>query len=264
MLESLANQTLLPIKVVVVNDNSTDTTENIISEFANKYSWITSINIASSEEHIPGSKVVNGFYKGFETLDDNYDIICKFDADIILPNNYLESIVNLFNSEKKIGIAGGLAFIKKNDEWVYETISSKEHVRGPFKAYRKSCFKDIGGLKKSIGWDTVDVLLAQFYDWKIRTDKTLHVKHLKHTGKTYSGKSKYLQGEAFYKMRYGFPLTLIASLKSAFSKRSFSYFSNTLKGYFKAKQNKPEFLVTKEQGDFIRNLRWKRIYKKIF
>ena len=264
MLESLANQTHLPKKVLVVNDNSTDETAKITSEFTNKYSWITTINTTSSASHIPGSKVINAFYKGFDTLDNDFDIICKFDADIVLPNNYLESIINLFNSDKKIGVAGGLAYIKKNDEWIYETISSKDHVRGPFKAYRKACFKEIGGLQASIGWDTVDVLLAQFYGWKVTTVKNLHVKHLKPTGKSYNQKSKFLQGEAFYKLRYGFILTFIASLKSAINKSSFSYFLNTLKGYFKAKQNKLEFLVTKEQGEFIRNLRWKGIFKKLF
>ena len=263
MLESLVKQTLLPKKVIIVNDNSTDDTPKIISEFTSTYNWISTLNINTSTSHLPGSKVINAFYKGFETLNDDYDIICKFDADIILPNNYLENIVNLFRSDEKIGIAGGLAYIKKNDKWIYETISSKEHVRGPFKAYRKNCFKEIGGLKISIGWDTIDVLLAQFYGWKVKTDKTLHVKHLKPTGITYNQKSKHLQGEAFYKMRYGFTLTLIASLKSAMNKRSLSYFTNTLKGFFKTKNNNQEYLVTKDQGEFIRNLRWKGIFKKI-
>lgn len=264
MLESLAYQTLLPKKVVVVNDNSTDNTSKIVSEFASKLNWISTINTTSSIAHVPGSKVINAFYKGFESLDEDYDIICKFDADIILPNNYLYSIANLFESDETIGIAGGLAYIKKNNDWVYETVSSKNHVRGPFKAYRKACFNDISGLKTSIGWDTVDVLLAQYYGWKIATDKNLKVKHLKPTGKTYSDKSKYLQGEAFYKMRYGIVLTFIASLKSAINKRSASYFINTLNGYFKAKNNKQEYIVTAKQGKFIRNLRWKGIFKKMF
>lgn len=264
MLESLTNQSLLPKKVVVVNDNSTDDTKQVISDFTNRYNWISTINVTSSEDHIPGSKVIEAFYKGLETLDVNYDIICKFDADIILPKNYLEGIETLFSSDEKIGVAGGLAYIKKNNKWVYETISSKDHVRGPFKAYRKACFKSIGGLKQSIGWDTLDVLLAQFYGWKVATDDNLHVKHLKPTGITYSEKSKYLQGEAFYKMRYGFVLSFIAVFKSAFKRGSFSYFKSAIKGYFLAKKKKSEFLVTEDQGKFIRNLRWKGIFRKLF
>lgn len=264
MLDSLVNQTLLPKKVVVVNDNSTDTTSEIILEFTKSFDWISTVNIKSSKEHIPGNKVINAFYKGLETLDDDYDIICKFDADIILPENYLESISDLFKSDDKIGIAGGLAFIKKNENWIYESVSSKNHVRGPFKAYRKQCFKDIGGVKPSIGWDTLDVLLAQFYSWKVTTIKTLHVKHLKPTGQTYHPKSKYLQGEAFYKMRYGIVLTCIASLKSAIKLKKINHFTNAIKGYFKAKNSDIKFLVSKEQGLFIRKYRWKNIFKKLF
>ena len=201
---------------------------------------------------------------GLNSLDDNYDIICKFDADIILPSNYLESLISIFNSDHKIGIAGGLAFIEKNGNWIYETVSSKEHVRGPFKAYRKKCFEDIGGLIPSIGWDTVDTLLAQYNGWKVQTDKNLKVKHLKPTGISYSNASKFLQGEALFKMRYGFVLTCIASLKSAINKRSASYFINSLKGYFKARKHNLNFLVTEDQGNFIRKLRWNGIFNKLF
>lgn len=263
MLQSLIEQSVLPKQVVVVNDNSTDATEDIILNYTKAYSWLTSINIKSSKDHIPGTKVINAFYKGLETLDNDYDVICKFDADIILPPNYLESIIALFKSDPKVGIAGGLAYIKKENIWVYETIASKKHVRGPFKAYRKECFEAIGGLKRSIGWDTLDVLLAQFYGWTIKTDTSLHVKHLKPTGKTYHKSSKYLQGEALYKMRFGIVLTLLSALKSALARRRFFYFTNTIQGYYKAKSQNIIPLVTEDQGEFIRSLRWKGVKQKL-
>jgi len=263
-LESLVNQTLQPKQVVVVNDNSSDKTPQIISTYTKKYNWISSINITSSNEHIPGAKVINAFYNGFEILDDNYDIICKYDADIFFPNNYLKSISKIFESDKRIGIAGGIPFIKKKDKWVFEKVASKNHVRGPIKSYRKKCFEDIGGLKESVGWDSIDILLAQYFGWKVQTIKNLHVKHLKPTGNTYSKNTKHLRGEALYKMRFGFILTIIASLKSAFNKRSGTYFLNSVIGYFKAKRQKQEFLVDKNQGRFIRQLHWKNIRKKVF
>jgi cellulose synthase/poly-beta-1,6-N-acetylglucosamine synthase-like glycosyltransferase len=263
MLASLVNQTLLPKKVIVVNDNSTDNTQNIIDRFTANHSWLKSISIQSSKEHVPGSKVVNAFYKGLETLDNEYDIICKFDADIILPENYLQTIVTLFKNDKKIGIAGGLAYIEKNQKWVHENIASKNHVRGPIKAYRKDCFKAIGGLKKSIGWDTVDVLLAQYYGWKIKTDTTLHVKHLKPTGTSYNNKSRFLQGEAFFKMRYGLIITILAALKKGFKNRSLTLFFNDIKGFYRAKNNDLEYLVSEEEGKFIRKFRWKGIKSNI-
>jgi len=263
MLESLTKQTILPQKVVVVNDHSTDNTQDIINTFTNNHHWLQSIQIQTSNQHIPGSKVIHAFNKGFETLDANYDIICKFDADIILPNHYLESIIALFNTNDHVGMAGGLAYIKKNNVWMYEEIASKNHVRGPIKAYRKNCFKAIGGLKKSIGWDTVDVMLAQYYGWEIKTNKSLIVKHLKPTGNSYHKNSKHLQGEAFYKMRYGFKLMLIATLKKGFKHYSFTQVINDVKGFLKAKSNNVNFIVTEEEGRFIRLLRWKGIRKKL-
>ncbi|WMI69669.1 glycosyltransferase family 2 protein [Mangrovimonas sp. YM274] len=258
-LESLVAQTLLPKQLVVVNDNSTDATLKVAKEFANKYPWISVIDISSSEEHQPGSKVVNAFYKGLETLDVAYDIICKFDADLIFPPNYLEKVAALFKSNDTIGIAGGILYIEKNDNWVYENIAKQTHVRGPIKAYRKQCFEEIGGLKRSIGWDTVDTLLAQYHGWQMATDTNLKVKHLKPTGAQYQKNSKYKQGEAMYKMRYGITITSIAALKLAMKKKSPSLFKDYLMGYFKAKQNGLEYLVSKPEGDFIRSLRWKGI-----
>ena len=65
-----------------------------------------------------------------------------------------------------------------------------------------------------------------------------------------------------YKMRYGFTITLISALKLAYKKGSFSLFKDYMTGFFKAKQNKLEFLVTKEQGLVIRQLRWKGMLNK--
>ena len=261
-LESLANQSLLPKKVVVVNDNSTDNTKTIIEDFSKKYTWVTLVNNVSSNEHLPGSKIINAFYKGYETLDDSFDVICKFDADLIFPSNYLEQLSKHYNSNPKLGMASGFCYIQNNGDWVLENLTRKDHIRGALKSYRKDCFLQIDKLKPSMGWDTVDELLAKFYGWNILTDQTLHVKHLKPTGISYNKASKYLQGEAMYKMRYGFTITLISALKLAYKKGSFSLFKDYMTGFFKAKQNKLEFLVTKEQGLFIRQLRWKGMLNK--
>ena len=261
-LDSLIHQTLLPKRLVVVNDNSTDTTEEIVEAYAENHEWISLVNSKSTDQHLPGSKIINAFYKGLETLDENYDIICKFDADLIFPNNYLETLSNHFIANPKLGMAAGFCYIKKNEDWVLESLTRKDHIRGALKAYRKACFFQIGKLKPSMGWDTIDELLAKYYDWEILTDESLHVKHLKPTGISYHKASKYLQGEAMYKMRYGFMITLISALKLAYKKGNFSLFRDYMNGYFKAKKENITYLVTEEQGKFIRNLRWKNMISK--
>ena len=263
-LTSLINQTVIPNKIVVVNDNSTDKTATIVADFVNKYSNITQVLNKSENKHLPGSKVIRAFYKGFETLDDSYDIIVKLDADLILPNNYFERIIEMFHKDLQIGMVGGFAYIEKNGDWILENLTNKDHIRGAFKAYRKECFSQIGGLKPAMGWDTVDELLCRFYNWKIVTLEDLKVKHLKPTGAIYDKSARYKQGEAFYTLGYGFLITTIAGLKLAWRKQKPLLFVDYLKGYFKAKSNKKPLLVTNEQAKFIRKYRWLKMKNKLF
>lgn len=264
-LDSLVNQTILPKNILVINDNSTDATSNIIDQFSYKYpNLISSFSIQSEAIHLPGSKVINAFNFGLQFINNEYDIIVKVDADLIFPTHYFETIIKHFQSDDRIGMVGGFAYIEKNGEWVLESLTDKDHIRGAFKAYRKATFKEIGGLKPAMGWDTVDELLCKFYNWKVITDETLHVKHLKPTGANYNKASRYKQGEAFYSLGYGFFITAIASLKLALRKKKPLLFLDYIKGFWKAKSSGKELFVTDEQASFIRNYRWQKMKEKLF
>lgn len=262
-LQSLESQTKIPTKVVVVNDHSTDTTASIVAEFAQKNQIIQLVNIESDAAHLPGSKVILAFQKGLETLDDAYDFIVKLDADLLLPPNYFETIISHFESDANIGMVGGFAYIEKNGEWILENLTNKDHIRGAFKAYRKACFEQIGGLKPAMGWDTVDELLAKFYGWKVLTDDTLKVKHLKPTGANYNKSARFKQGEAFYSLGYGFWITAIASAKLAMMKKKPLLFLDYMQGFWKATLANKPLLVTVEQARFIRHYRWTKMKEKI-
>ncbi|MBP7470076.1 MAG: glycosyltransferase family 2 protein [Flavobacterium sp.] len=263
-LQSLISQTVLPSKIVVVNDNSTDRTAEVVLEFAKENPYISLVNKTSENIHLPGSKVIQAFQKGFETLDDNYDLIVKLDADLIFPPNYFETIIKLFQSDDRIGMAGGFCYIEKNGDWILENLTDKDHIRGALKAYRKETFQQIGGLKPAMGWDTVDELLCKFHNWKVVTDESLHVKHLKPTGANYNKTARYKQGEAFYSLGYGFWITAIASLKLAMRKGKPLLFMDYINGFWKAKSAKKPMLVNAEQARFIRNYRLQKMKEKLF
>ena len=263
-LESILKQTILPNKIVVVNDNSTDKTAEIVLDFIKNNPIISLVNKASDAIHLPGSKVIQAFQAGLATLDENYDLIVKVDADLIFPPNYFETIIKHFQSDATIGMVGGFAYIEKNGEFILENLTDKDHIRGAFKAYRKETFKQIGRLKPAMGWDTVDELLCRFYNWKVVTDDNLKVKHLKPTGANYNKAARYKQGEAFYSLGYGFIITAIASAKLAMMKKKPLLFLDYLSGFFKAKLAKKPLLVTNEQAKFIRNYRWKKMKAKLF
>jgi glycosyltransferase involved in cell wall biosynthesis len=263
-LQSLVEQTVLPSKIIVVNDSSTDTTAEIVTSFSEKFPFITLVNKNSETIHLPGSKVIQAFHEGEKHIDDNYDIIVKVDADLIFPNNYFETIIKHFQSDAKIGMAGGFCYIEKNGHWILENLTDKDHIRGALKAYRKETYKQIGGLKPAMGWDTVDELLCKFYNWKVVTDESLHVKHLKPTGANYNKAARYKQGEAFYSLGYGIFITAIASLKLASRKGKPFLFIDYIMGFWKAKSSGKILFVTEEQAKWIRNYRWKKMKAKLF
>lgn len=246
----------------MVDDNSTDTTASVVNEIAREHPWISMVSNPSTEAHLPGSKIINAFYKGYNTLDSDFDVICKYDADLIFPKNYLETLAKHYQKNAQLGMVAGHCYIQKNGSWQLENLTSKEHIRGPLKAYRKACFIDIEGLKKSMGWDTIDELLALYNNWQFKTDESLQVKHLKPTGANYNRNAKYLQGTALYKMRYGFVLALLSALKLAYKKQRIRLFLDYIVGYLKALKNKEPFLISYDQGVFVRAYRWKNIRRK--
>ncbi|MFK8269700.1 glycosyltransferase [Capnocytophaga stomatis] len=263
-LESLFKQTKKPLQVIVVDDCSTDSTPQILEKIKQENPSLTVLRREVGDTHLPGSKVVQAFNAGLPFLKNNIDIICKFDADLVFPPDYLEVLEKHFSENPKVGMCGGFCYVEKKGEWFLENLTNKDHLRGAVKAYRKACFEAIGGLKTAMGWDTADELLARFYGWEVKTDESLKVKHLRPTGAGYNLNARFLQGSVFYRLRYGFLLSVLASVKLALKKKKFSLFKDYLRGYFKAKAEKQAFLVTPEQGKWIRNYRWKKILAKVF
>ncbi|CEN34928.1 glycosyltransferase [Capnocytophaga cynodegmi] len=263
-LESLFKQTKVPSQIIVVDDCSTDSTPQILEKIKLKNPSLVILRREEGTTHLPGSKVVQAFNSGLPFLKDDIDVICKFDADLVFPPDYLDILEKHFTENQKIGMCGGFCYVERNGDWVLESLTDKDHLRGALKAYRKACFSDIGGLKTAMGWDTVDELLARFYGWEVKTDEVLKVKHLRPTGAGYNLNARFLQGSVFYRLRYGFSLSVLASAKLAFKKKKWSLFKDYLRGYFKAKREKQEFLVTPEQGKWIRHYRWNKILTKIF
>ena len=280
-LESLKKQNFQDFVCMIVNDGSTDRTAEIINNFKIQDSRFRVLDLETSE-HSPGAKVVRTFDKGLETVDwKSFDVICKYDADIVFPRNYLEKINQVFVTNQKAGIVSGLVYIKnykqnpeiknlrnpnenwldfsnKNNEWIFENLSSKNHVRGPIKAYRKECFEDMNGLRAVLGWDNLDILLAKKHGWDVVTIKDLWVKHLRPTAYKYKSQKAEKLGQYFYNIGLSLPLAMISSAKSSFKNRSAKEFFITINSFLKQKERQN---LSTEEIKFIRNLRWKEFFK---
>ena len=263
-LDSLVNQSLKPKSIIVVDDSSSDETPKIIKTFQKEYSNISYVLNPSANLHEPGQKIMNAFYKGFEDLNINeYDVVCKFDADLIFPKNYLQEINTAFLNNTKIGLCGGFCSVLKENQWQIENLTNTDHVRGALKAYRVKAFRNIGGLPKQMGWDTADEIKLRYKGWEVQTIKKLSVKHLKSTGDSYSSEYYKKQGQVFYALRYGMLLSIIAAFKIAYKRGQLLKGFEILKHYQSSKQKKIEFLLSPMEGEYLRQYRWKQIWRKI-
>jgi len=205
-LESMINQCLRPDEWIIVDDNSTDMTCEIISEYLVFHQWIKLYKKTTSDnnERSGGSKIVGIFNWGMCKLKSNeYNIIVKLDADLSLPANYFSAIIKKFNSNPKLALCGGYCLIPDSTgNWIRE-YNNPDHVRGAFKAYRKEAFMEIGGLKAIWNWDGIDEMMLRYKGYQIETVE-LPVKHFRPTSTAYNPyKHSYKSGQEVYRMRYG-------------------------------------------------------------
>src|SRR5690606_38313052 len=147
-------------------------------------------------------------------------------------------------------------FEDTEQQWKFENISSKNHVRGPIKSYRTECFEAMNRRRPVLGWDNIDVMLSAMQGWEVVTLKDLWVKHLRPTAFHYRKQKAEKLGEYFYNIGLSLSLAIISSAKSSFKNRSFSEFITTMKTF--TNQNHPHDLSS-DEIKFIRRHRWNQM-----
>lgn len=260
-LTSLVAQTYPISELIIVDDGSTDNSIQIAQHFAQKFSFIQLVLLNSTNKHEPGQKVIRAFENGFSALKRPWDIICKFDADVIFPEHYIETLVNSFSQHPNLGMYGGVLQIEIKGNWTFESIAAESHLRGPIKAYRKDCFLAIGGLRSTLGWDTLDELLALYQGFSVETNRSLIVKHLRPTGANYSQYLSKAKGKMFYQFGYGCVLGVLATVKWAFKEGGNPLIA--LLSFFGAWLSRQPKLVSSGEAMFIRKYRWLQIRKRL-
>lgn len=265
-IEAITRQELLPQQLIIVNDGSTDATAMVIDEFAKRFSWITPVHSYEDKGYSGGAKIIQAFYRGYDAIEsDAYDCLVKIDADLYVEPDYFQRISEHFAANPRLGLVGGMLLTEKNGQWVYENISDRDHVKGAYKAWRKPAFEDMGGLKQTIGWDTLDEILLQYYGWEVLVDESLPIKHFRPLGtKTGLVRVRVRIGYSFFRMRYGFWISLISAAKTAF--RNEPYLLSGLAvmwGYLEAWWRGDEFAVNEDEGRYIRQFRRRRMLGKL-
>jgi len=265
ILNSMSRQTHLPKQWIIVDDGSTDKTAELVSQFAQKFSWIKLVRLTtSSEERMGGSKVVRAFEEGMKKLDESdFDFVTKLDADLTLEENYFEKISDAFSHDKKLGICGGYIINIFSDGRRVVERSDDSHVRGALKSIRKECWEAIGGFKQTWYWDSLDIMEARFLGWETKS-LDLPVLHHRPTTSAYNATAHaFKSGYESYKIGADIFLTLLRCLFRLHWRPRFLVSFSFLKGFITASIRKEKLIVSQELAKFIRRFHYQRILKSL-
>lgn len=165
-LDSVVAQSARPDLWVIVDDGSTDSTPQILAEYADQHDWIHVVSKPDRGHRAVGPGVIEAFYFGLNQLDiDAYEQICKLDLDLDLPPRYFETLIARMEAEPRIGSCSGKAYFRTAaGELKSEGIGDEMSV-GAAKFYRVRCFKEIGGFAREVMWDGIDCHKSRQLGW---------------------------------------------------------------------------------------------------
>jgi len=201
-IQSVVNQTVLPVRWVIVNDGSTDGTVRIIGRYAALYEWIEVVNMPERRDRSFAAKA-HSFDVGYKTVKAlDHQVVGNLDADISFDRDFLEFLLSRFNEDSGLGVAGTI--FKEEGGYSSETDSfeGQTHVSGQCQLFRRECFEAIGGYvpHKAGGIDWIAVTTARMIGWKTRSFREKSFFHHRSLGTAERGRlaSAFSYGEKDY------------------------------------------------------------------
>jgi poly-beta-1,6-N-acetyl-D-glucosamine synthase len=253
---SMIRQSARPIRWVVVNDGSTDGTRDIIERYARQHPFITLFDIQRDGERSFSSKV-RAFNYGLSQCDDlHFDYVGNLDADISLNSDYFSRVLNEFQRDALLGIAGGIVRSRIANAFVTQ-VTSLDSVAGAVQLFRLRCFQQIGGYKP-LPWGGIDAaaeITARMKGWKVRTFPEIAALEHRRTGTATSGPlaSRAREGLKYHSLGYGFFFLCLRCLYRLTERPRILGSGATLLGYLYARLRGRPVIVPAEVVSHLRH-----------
>ena len=184
-IEAVVAQSILPKKWIIVSDGSDDGTDEIVRNYARAYSFIELLRREPSGGGFASQ--ARALMAGCGRLKNlGYDFIGTLDADITFEQNYYESILAKFQTDRKLGIAGG-GICEYKSGTLTMSMCSLDSVPGAIQMFRRETFADVGGFipLKMGGHDAVAEAMARMHGWQVRSLPEIKVLHHRPCGASY-------------------------------------------------------------------------------
>lgn len=185
-IRSVISQEQRPSRWVIVSDNSTDSTDKIVSGYSADYPFIQWHRL--TQDH-PRNFAAQAFAinAGLQLLaSTEFDFIGNLDADITLAPQYFGQLISKFREDPQLGLAGGAIHEQCPDGVFRErpdnSVTSVAHA---VQLFRRACFYDVGESYKALpygGPDTYAEVTARMKGWRVSTFPELAALHHRMTG----------------------------------------------------------------------------------
>ncbi len=178
---SITSQTHLPRVWFILDDGSSDRTPEIIQGLCSKHPWIISQRLETEQGGLGlhfGEIMKKGFeetilYANQENIE--YQLIGKADADVIIPPDCIQELIQEFEIEPRLGIASPALIIQdrhyNNERRIRKDITFGDHPTDGLRLIRMECYNEIGGYLITRSPETVAEAKAKIRGWQIRRCK---------------------------------------------------------------------------------------------
>ncbi len=177
-------QTVKPLAWIVASDGSTDRTDEIARRYAGETPWIRFVRREKpGRERRRVEKVAPGKVAAIEMAlaslgRAEYEYFGNLDADVTFEPSYYERVLQRFESDPSLGIAGGMVrSILPDGVEARGGFKNPDAVGGPIQMFRRKCYEDIGGYKPYGHEDGLACADARRKGWAVRSFSDIWADH---------------------------------------------------------------------------------------
>jgi glycosyltransferase involved in cell wall biosynthesis len=267
VLKSVIAQTILPKKWLIVNDGSTDGTDEIIKQYETRHDFIMSLRLEHEDVGSYYSRRTRVVLIGYEKIKKlEFDFLGVLDADISLEPTYYECIQGEFDRNPRLGIASGI-HVDKVKGRVRKVVRDPDGISTPggFQMFRRECYEAIGGYSvlKYGGDDSLANIMARMNGWETKSFaqyRAIHYRTIGTSNGTHILIAKCRDGRAEYILGTHPLFALAKSFRRVFLEKPFLLASTArlagfLSGYLmREKREVPDTVVSYVRKEQIKRL----------
>ena len=144
-IKSVLAQTVLPARWLIVSDNSTDRTDEIVQRYADEHDFIRFLSRKRPPGRSFAAKIV-ALRAGANLLQGvSSDFIGNMDADLTIEPTYFENLMREFELNPRLGLAGGFVYEKVNGVFATRGANRVSSVAHAAQLVRRDLYEAFGG-----------------------------------------------------------------------------------------------------------------------